>query len=72
MSIRTMDSPDVEFTNRVTAFPVDSAGLAEIRTDETVELKPGDGALKTYQRRKGITKYNKSLVSLVPIRPKQK
>ncbi|XP_038050083.1 multidrug resistance-associated protein 5-like [Patiria miniata] len=77
------DTPDVEFsdghhgaagnaTDYMTAFPVDNAGLADIRTDEDIMLKPEDGTQVAYRRRKGIKKYKQSMKMLVPIRPKPK
>ena len=58
--------------DHMTSFPLDNAGLADIRTDEDVQMKPGDGTHITYRKGKGMKKYKKSLKKLVPFRPKPK
>ena len=56
----------------MTAFPMDTAGLADIRTDEEVEMTPQDLHQAPYKRRKGLKKYKSNAKGLVPIRPKPK
>ena len=66
------DSQHGDVTDHVTSFPMDNAALADIRTDEDIELKPGDETRITYRKRKGVKKYKQTLKTLVPYRAKPK